>query len=43
MSYPNDPGQDSGPWRPQLVLPPRRGPRRLSLGVAGAVIVIGPD
>lgn len=39
MSYPNDPGQDSGPWRPQLVLPPRRGPRRLSPGVAGAVIV----
>lgn len=39
MSYPNDPGQDSGPWRPQLVLPRGRGPRRVTPGIAGAVVV----
>ena len=39
MSYTNDPGQDPGPWRPQLVLPRGRGPRRLSPGIAGALVV----
>ena len=41
MSNPFDPGQDPGPWRPQLVLPRAGRPRRLGpVPIVAAVVVL---